>query len=88
MTCQQNLNKYYFGKETHLRDYQELKGATVTAKQGENKNLAKHNEADSPRPKPLGKRNGGSQPLSREDQNYPGRRNPDTPLRKGTKERK
>ena len=41
MTYQQTLNNYYFGKETHLRDYQELKGATVTAKQGENKNIAK-----------------------------------------------
>ena len=62
MTYQQTLNNCYFGKETHLRDYQELKGATVTAKQGENKNLAKPNKAEIPRPKPLGKRNEGSQP--------------------------
>ena len=56
----------------------------MTAKQRENKNLAKPNEADIPKPKPLGKRNRGSQPLSREDQNYSGHRNPDTPG-KGTK---
>ena len=34
MTCRQNLNKYYFGKETHLRKYQELKGTPVTAAMG------------------------------------------------------
>ena len=62
MTYQQTLNKYNFGKETHLRDYQELKGTTVTAKQGENKNLLTLRSID-PEVKTLtSKRSEGSQP--------------------------
>ena len=62
MTCQQNLSKYYFGKETHLRDYQELKGTTVTAKQGENKNLLTLRSRDPEAETLTSKRSEGSQP--------------------------